>query len=99
MLHKLNKRAIVVIVAIVAIIAVVGSSFAWFVTRSSLLQNINLAGIDVSADVFFVDGSNTKFSADEFKDKVTGVGIWEDQINGSYLSDHYPVWMDIEIEA
>ena len=69
MLHKFNKRAIVVIVAIVAIIAVVGSSFAWFVTRSSLLQNINLAGIDVSADVFFVDGSNTKFSADEFKDK------------------------------
>ena len=39
------------------------------------------------------------FVTDEFKDKVTGVGIWEDQINGSYLSDHYPVWMDIEIEA
>ena len=69
MLHKLNRRAIVIIVAVVAVIAVVGSSFAWFVTRSSLLQNINLAGIDVSADVYFVDGSNTKFSADDFKDK------------------------------
>ena len=52
MLHKLNKRAVVIIVAVVAVIAVVGSSFAWFVTRSSLLQNINLAGIDVSADGF-----------------------------------------------
>ena len=37
------------------------------------------------------------FVTDEFKDKITGVGIWEDQINGSYLSDHYPVWMDVQI--
>ncbi len=96
MLHKLNKRAIVIIVAVVAIIAVVGSSFAWFVTRSSLLQNINLAGIDVGADVYFVDGSNTKFSADEFKDK-DGLYVFSlDETDVNYIGN---LFVDVELEG
>lgn len=89
MLHKLNKRAIVIIVAVVAIIAVVGSSLAWFVTRSSLLQNINLTGFDVSADVYFVDGSNTKFSADEFKDKDGLYVLSLDETDVNYIGNLY----------
>ncbi len=68
MLHKLNKRAVVMIVAIVAIVAVVGTSLAWFVTRSSLLQEFGIAGFDVSADVYFVaDGK--KVTAEDYKDE------------------------------
>lgn len=67
MLHKLNKRAVVIIVAVVAIVAVVGSSLAWFVTRSTLLQEINLTSFDIGAEVYFVaDGK--KVSADSFAD-------------------------------
>lgn len=29
-------------------------------------------------------------------ENVTQVGIWDDEQNGSYLSDHYPVWVDVE---
>jgi hypothetical protein len=64
MLHKLNKKAVVIIVAIVAIVAVVGSSFAWFVSRTSLLQNFSLSSFEVSADVYFLDGE-TLFGADD----------------------------------
>lgn len=68
MLHKLNKRAVVIIVAVVAIVALVGSSLAWFVTRSTLLQEINLNSFEVGADVYFVaDGE--KVSADSFTDE------------------------------
>lgn len=96
MLHKLNKRAIVIIVAVVAIIAVVGSSLAWFVTRSSLLQNINLAGIDVDAEVFFVDGSNTKFSADEFKDKDGLYVLSLDETDVNYIGN---LFVDVGLEG
>ena len=96
MLHKLNKRAVVIIVAVVAVIAVVGSSLAWFVTRSSLLQNINLAGIDVSADVYFVDGSNTKFSAEEFKDKDGLYVLSLDYKDVNYIGNLYA---DINLEG
>lgn len=68
MLHKLNKKAVVIIVAIVALVAVVGSSFAWFVSRTSLLQNFSLSSFEVSADVYFLDGEE-KVSADEYKDE------------------------------
>ncbi len=67
MLHKLNKRAVVIIVAIVAVVAVIGSSLAWFVTRSSLSQQFSLKGFDVSADVYFDDGGK-KVSAENYKD-------------------------------
>lgn len=68
MLHKLNKKAVVIIVAFVALIAVVGSSFAWFVSRTSLLQNFSLSSFEVSADVYFLDGEE-RISADEYKDE------------------------------
>lgn len=68
MLHKLNKRAVVIIVAIVAVITLVGSTLAWFVTRTSLFQNFSLGSFEVSADVYFMkDGE--KVSADDYKDE------------------------------
>ncbi len=68
MLHKLNKRAVVIIVAIVAIVAVVGSSLAWFVTRSSLSQQLTLSSFEAGADVYFL-GEGGKVSAEEFTDE------------------------------
>ncbi|MBQ8574895.1 MAG: hypothetical protein IJ447_02480 [Clostridia bacterium] len=68
MLHKLNKRAVVIIVAVVAIVAVVGSSLAWFATRSSLFQQLTLNSFDVGAEVYFVDG-NSKVSAEDYTDE------------------------------
>lgn len=68
MLHKLNKKAVVIIVAVVALIAVVGSTFAWFVTRTSLFQNFSIGSFEVSADVYFLDGDK-KVSADDYKDE------------------------------
>lgn len=68
MLHKLNKKAVVIIVAVVALIAVVGSTFAWFATRTSLLQNFSLSSFEVSADVYFLDGDK-KINADDYKDE------------------------------
>lgn len=68
MLHKLNKRAVVIIVAIVAAVAIVGSSLAWFVTRTSLFQNFSVGSFDVSADVYFSDNGE-KVSADGYKDE------------------------------
>ncbi len=29
---------------------------------------------------------------------ITDTGLWDDEINGCYLSDHYPLWAEIEIE-
>ncbi len=82
MLHKLNKKAIVVIVALVAIVAVVGSSLAWFVTRSSLSQQFSLSGFDVSADVYFADGDK-KVSAESFMDEdgLYSLSLNEDDVN------------------
>ncbi len=68
MLHKLNKRAVVIIVAIVAVIAVVGSSFAWFATQTSLFQSFSVGSFEVSADVHFMDDGK-KVSADGYKDE------------------------------
>ncbi len=68
MLHKLNKKAVVIIVAVVALIAVVGSTFAWFVTRSSFSQSFSLSSFEVSADVYFLDGDK-KVKADDYKDE------------------------------
>ncbi len=96
MLHKLNKRAVVIIVAVVAIVAVVGSSLAWFVTRSSLLQQMSIGSFDVSADVFFVDGSNTKISADEFKDKDGLYVLSLDETDDNYIGNLY---VDIGLEG
>jgi hypothetical protein len=67
-MHKLNKKAVVIIVAVVALVAVVGSTFAWFVTRTSLSQQFGINSFDVAADVYFLDGE-TKVSADGFKDE------------------------------
>ena len=30
-------------------------------------------------------------------ESVTRVGIWDDELNGIYISDHYPVFGDFEI--
>ncbi len=68
MLHKLNKRAVVIIVAIVAIVAVVGSSLAWFVTRSSLFQEFGISGFEVSADVYF-EANERRYTAENYKDE------------------------------
>ncbi|MBO5421440.1 MAG: hypothetical protein J6A67_05825 [Clostridia bacterium] len=68
MLHKLNKRAVVIIVAIVALIAVVGSSLAWFVTRRSLFQNFSLSSFEYGAEVYFLD-DDKEVNADEYKDE------------------------------
>ncbi len=67
-MHKLNKRAVVIIVAIVALVAVVGSTFAWFVTRTSLSQQFGLNTFDVAADVYFLD-SGKKVSAEDYTDE------------------------------
>ena len=82
MLHKLNKKAVVIIVAVVALVAVVGSTFAWFVTRASLLQNFSISSFDVSADVYFLDGDN-KVSADDYKDEngLYLLSVNEDDVN------------------
>ena len=45
-MHKLNKKAVVIIVAVVALVAVVGSTFAWFVTRTSLSQQFGISQPD-----------------------------------------------------
>lgn len=68
MLHKLNKRAVVIIVAIVAVVAVVGSSLAWFVTRSTLAQQVTLSSFDAGADVYFLCDSG-KVDAENFTDE------------------------------
>ncbi len=68
MLHKLNKRAVVIIVAVVAVVAVVGSSLAWFATRSSLSQQFSLTGFDVSANVYFANGDK-KVNAENYRDE------------------------------
>ena len=67
-MHKFNKKAVVIIVAIVAIVAVVGSTFAWFVTRTSLSQQFALNTFDVAAEVYFLDGGK-KVSAEEYTDE------------------------------
>lgn len=67
-MHKVNKKAVVIIVAILAIVAVVGSSLAWFVTRTSLSQQFSLNSFDVNADVYFLDGGN-KVSAADYTDE------------------------------
>ena len=67
-MHKLNKKAVVIIVAIVAIVAVAGSTFAWFVTRTSLSQQFGLNSFDVAADVYFLDGDK-KVSAKDYTDE------------------------------
>lgn len=67
-MHKLNKRAVVIIVAIVALVAVVGSTFAWFVTRTSLSQQFGINTFDVAADVYFLD-SGKKVSAEDYTDE------------------------------
>ena len=68
MLHKLNKKAVVIIVAVVALVAVVGSTFAWFVTRTSLFQNFTLSSIEAGAEVYFVDGAD-KVDAQDYADE------------------------------
>jgi len=35
------------------------------------------------------------FMTREMADKVTGVGIWDDEHAGTFLSDHYPVWAEV----
>ena len=68
MLHKLNKKAVVIIVAVVALVAVVGSTFAWFVTRTSLFQNFTLSSIEAGAEVYFADGAD-KVDAQDYADE------------------------------
>lgn len=47
------------------------------------------------------DGTNIKidyiFTDPETVKKVTASGIWDDCVNGIYLSDHYPLFCEIEI--
>ena len=37
------------------------------------------------------------YMSDEFSSRVTKTGIWKDEKNGCYLSDHYPIWAEFEI--
>lgn len=68
MLKKINRRTFVIIIAVVAVIAIVGSSLAWFVTKSSLSQNFSISSFDVSANVYFTDGK-TKTDASKYADE------------------------------
>lgn len=67
MSKKINKRALIIITVVVAVIAIVGGSLAWFVTNTSLSQSLSISGFDVTADVYFADGSK-KISASDYKD-------------------------------
>ncbi len=86
MLHKLNKRAVVVIVAVIAIVAVVGSSLAWFVTRSALTQQLTLTSFDAGAEVYFLaDGK--KVSADRFADENGLYNLSLDKTDENYIGN------------
>ena len=37
------------------------------------------------------------FLSDEFNGRTEDVGIWDDCLDGIYLSDHFPVWAKIKI--
>lgn len=37
------------------------------------------------------------YVTDSLAEKAVNVGVWDDEINGIYLSDHYPVFADFEI--
>ena len=37
------------------------------------------------------------YATDDWAKKTVNVGIWDDNINGIYISDHYPVFADFEI--
>ena len=37
------------------------------------------------------------FVTDELKDKVRSVTLWEDEHNGIFLSDHYPICAEIDL--
>lgn len=39
------------------------------------------------------------FVTDELKGAVTSVSCWEEQEDGIYLSDHYPVCMTLSLDA
>lgn len=86
MLHKLNKRTVVIIVAIVAVIAVVGSSFAWFATQTSLFQSFSVGSFEVSADVYFMDGGK-KVSADGYKDENGLYNLSLDKEEANYIGN------------
>lgn len=61
---------------------------------------------DVTANInhtFHAYGTveNTKidfiFMTKEFSSNVSATGIWDDKVHGIYLSDHYPVWADVDV--
>lgn len=68
MSKKFNKKVLTVIVALIAIIAVVGSSLAWFVTRTSKTQRFSVFGINVTETVSFSDGKRS-IGAEKYKDE------------------------------
>lgn len=37
------------------------------------------------------------YMVNEFADKTTNVAIWDDEANGIYLSDHYPICAELDI--
>lgn len=39
------------------------------------------------------------YMSDELSSKVTAIGKWDDVTHGCYLSDHYPIWAEVDISA
>ena len=37
------------------------------------------------------------YMTSELADKVTAFGQWDDEQNGVFLSDHTPIWADVEM--
>ncbi len=67
-------------------------------------DKIKLFDITENIDVTFHDWGRRSIKIDyiyvtkEFKDKVKSVCVWDDEIYGMYLSDHYPVSAEFFIE-
>lgn len=79
MSKKISRKALVAIVAIIAVIAVVGSTLAWFVTQSSVMQKYSISGIDASAEVTF-SANGSAVNADKYKD---GDGLYLLSLNAA----------------
>ncbi len=76
---KIKRKSAVIIVAVIAVIAIVGSSFAWFVTNSSLSQKFIVSGFDFTGDVYFA--SNGKKT--DAKNYIDEDGLYTLSLNES----------------
>lgn len=86
MSKKFNKKALTVIIALTAIIAVVGSSLAWFVTRTSKTQRFSVFGINVAETVSFSDGKNVVDAA-KYKDENGLYNLSLDKDDENYIGN------------